>query len=178
MGESYINTAARELPRGRGREVPTKAEELTRARLVEARGAGEPGRAHGVEQAQRPEEVNVGRVLAQLEGDLDVALRAQVVDLVRPHGRDDLVARARVAEVAEDEPQARRGLVAVDEQVLDSARVECRGPPHEANDEVALCMCGDRVKGGLGSVSGCGRERRWAQYTAQVHAFVSSSSAR
>ena len=75
------------------------AEHLARACLVEA--ALHAFLADRVEQPQRAHPGRVGRVLGDVEADADVALRAEVVDLVRADPLDELVERGAVAEVAE-----------------------------------------------------------------------------
>ena len=74
--------------------------ELAGRRLIEARLLHEPGTPDRVEQPQDAEAVRVGRVLGHLERHLDVALRAEVVELVGPHLCDDLEAVGRVGQVA------------------------------------------------------------------------------
>ena len=106
--------------------------ELRRRRLVESRLVDEAGGANGVEEAQHADAVGVGRVLRHLERHLHVRLRAQVVELVRPHLRDDLEAVGRVGEVAVVEDELARVDVRVLVQALDPARVERRRPPDHA----------------------------------------------
>ena len=106
-----------------------EAVHLGAPRLVDTRL--EVDLAHGVEQPQDAQRGHVGRVLRHLEGDLDVALRGQVVDLV---GSDQLQ-RAHEAvlvhEVAVVEDQA----VA---DVVDAPGVERAAPAHEPVDLVPL----------------------------------------
>jgi len=60
----------------------------------------DPRRAQRLEQAQHARAVDVGGVLGLLERHRHVRLRRQVVDLGRPHLRDDAVQARRVAHVA------------------------------------------------------------------------------
>ncbi len=106
------------------------AEHLARARLVEA--ALHALLADRVEQPQRPHPGRVGRVLGDVEAHADVALRAEVVDLVRPDPAHELVERGAVAEVAEDELE-------LAEDVVDPRRVErARAADHPVHLVVLL----------------------------------------
>eukprot|EP00966_Prymnesium_polylepis_P326481 7382391-Prymnesium_polylepis.2 len=104
---------------------------LPHAHLVEASALLEAGVEDGVQQAQRADGVNVGRVLRRLKRDLDVRLRGEVVDLVRPHLRDDLHEARRVGQVAVVQEEPRRGAAY-------PLRVERRRPTANAVDLVAL----------------------------------------
>ena len=82
------------------RRLDDLAVQLRRRRLVEAHHLLEPARPDRVEQAQRAEPVDVACVLGHLEGDLDVRLRAEVVDLGRADVRDDVDQVRRVCQVS------------------------------------------------------------------------------
>ena len=115
-------------PLGLGRLLD-EAEHLGAAGLVHARLEADV--AHGVEHAQHADGRNVGRVLRHLEGDLHVALRGQVVDLLwrdRLERADEAVLVDQVA-VVERQPVA---------HVVDAPGVEGAAPPHEAVNVVAL----------------------------------------
>ncbi len=90
-----------------------------------------PEVAHRVEQPQHAESRHVGRVLGHLEGDLDVALGGQVVDLVGLDGLERPRQAVRVDEVAVVQHQ----LVA---DVVDAPGVERAAAAHEAVHLVAL----------------------------------------
>jgi len=57
------------------------AVELGRGRLIEPDVLLEPAGADGVEETEGPEAIDVAGVFCHLKGDLDVGLRAEVVDL-------------------------------------------------------------------------------------------------
>lgn len=83
--------------------------------------------------------VHIGRVLGHLERDLDVALRSQVVDLVRAHTchkRTQATAVCYVPIVQHKSPVRRHMPVPV--QVVDTSRVEGRRAPNEPVHLVAL----------------------------------------
>ena len=95
-------------------------EHLRRRRLIEA--GPEAHLADRLEEPRRSDGGHLGRVLRDVEGDLHVALRAEVVDLVRLHRPEDVVQRRRVVQipVVEDEPAPRGVRVLVD--VVDPLR--------------------------------------------------------
>mmetsp|Transcript_10309 Transcript_10309/g.32597 ORF Transcript_10309/g.32597 Transcript_10309/m.32597 type:complete len:337 (-) Transcript_10309:231-1241(-) len=101
-----------------------EAVELRGGRLVEARLPGEARRADRVEQPQRAETVCVSRVLRHLERYLDVRLGTEVVQLVGPHGGDNLEAVGRVGQVTVVQVQHARVHMRVLVQFLDPAGVE------------------------------------------------------
>ena len=107
-----------------------RAEHLRGRRLVVA--AVDPGRADRLEQPQGAGAVGRRGVLRHLEGDLDVALRAEVVDLVGLDGVDQVDQAHAVGQVAVVQVQ----VGAVD--VVDPAAVDRRGAPDQAVDLVAL----------------------------------------
>ncbi len=112
---------------GRGlllRNLLDQAVELRGAGLVELRLLFEAEDADRFEQAQRAERVGVGGVLGLLEGDLDVGLRAEVVDLVGLDLLDDVDERRGVGEVAVVEDEVRRGMVRVLVDMVDAGGVE------------------------------------------------------
>ena len=59
-------------------------------RLIESHVLLEATGAHGVEQTKGTERIDVTRILRHLEGDFDVRLRAEVVNLGRLDLRDDV----------------------------------------------------------------------------------------
>ena len=73
-------------------------------RLVDPAGPCEPALAHGLQDAQDAGRVDIRRIFRRVEAHLDMALRRQVVDFVRPHLADDLdeahgVAHVRIMQV-------------------------------------------------------------------------------
>src|SRR5438105_13771632 len=91
-----------------------------------------------IEQPQRPQRVDVARVLGRLEADLDVALRPEVVDLLRPHLVDQPRQPGGVGHVAVVEDQAKVGLVWVLVEVIDAARVDGGRAPDQPGNLIAL----------------------------------------
>ena len=73
-----------------------------------------------------PSAVHVRGVLRHLEGNLHVALRAKVVDLVRLHGLHDVLQAGGVGEVAVVQPQPHPLLVRVLVEMVDAVRVQAR----------------------------------------------------
>ena len=112
------------------------AEHLRGRRLVDPRP--DLQLADRLEQAHGAEAGDLARVLRHVEGDLDVALRAEVVDLVRVDQAQRAVERGRVGQVpvVQDQPPAGGVRVLVD--VVDPPGVEGRGAPDQAVDLVAL----------------------------------------
>lgn len=76
------------------------AVQLGRRRLVEPHMLLEPAGTDGVEQPQRAQPVDVPSVLGHFKGDLDVRLRAEVVNLRGLDLGDDVHEVGAVAEIA------------------------------------------------------------------------------
>ena len=87
--------------------------------LVEARLLLEAEDPHRLEQPERPEGVDVAGVLGLLERDGDVALRGEVVDLVRLDLLDDPGQVRGVGEIAVVQEEADALLVRVAVEVVD-----------------------------------------------------------
>ena len=96
--------------------------------------------ADRLQQAQRAEGVDVGRVLGRVEGDLHVTLRGEVVDLVGPRLLHDADEVGGVGEVAVMEEEAHLLRVGVGVEVVDAVGVKLRGPPLNAVHLVALAQ--------------------------------------
>jgi hypothetical protein len=95
--------------------------------------------AYGLrEQAQRAERVGVRGVLGDLEADLDVALRRQIVDLVGPGLLDQADQVGGVGQIAVMQKEPRLVLVRIDIQVIDPPGVERRGTALDPVHHVAL----------------------------------------
>jgi hypothetical protein len=106
-----------------------ETEHLGAAGLIDARGQAQL--AHGIEEAEHADPRHVGRVLGHVEGDLDVALRREVVHLVGPH----LLERPHEAVLVHEVP------VVQDQPVtdgVDAPGVERAAAPHEAMHLVPL----------------------------------------
>ena len=71
-----------------------------------------------------PERVGVGRVFGRLERHGDVALRRQVVDLVRLHLLHDADQVRRVGQVAVVQAQSHAALVRILVEVIDAVGIE------------------------------------------------------
>ena len=82
--------------------------------------------------------VGVGRVLGLLERHRDVALRAEVVDLVGLHLLHHVDEARRIGEVAVMQDEAAVADVRILVQVIDPVGVEQRRPALDAVDDVAL----------------------------------------
>ena len=125
----------RRLGLGNGLDL---SEELARRSLEDPGDLREPEDPDGLEHSQDADGIHVGGVLGAFEGDGDVALRCQVVDLVQlslPHDADDVRTVAQVS-VVEEEPDFRGVRVGV--EAVDPLRVEERGASVEAVDHVPL----------------------------------------
>src|SRR6476659_4178070 len=113
-----------------------RAEELRSGFLVDA--CVDPRRADGLDQPHGTEPGYVARVLRRLEADLDVALCAEVVDLVRPDVTQQVDERGCVGEIAvvEKQPPALDVRVLVD--LVQALGVEARGAADDPVHLVAL----------------------------------------
>jgi hypothetical protein len=118
------------------RHLGGSAEQFARAGLVEARAMRQTQRAHGLQQPQRAQAIDVGGVLRLLEADGHVAHGAQVVDLVGLHLLHDAQQAGTVAQVAEVQ---RKGVIDVGVlvQVVDTLGVEQRRTALDAVHRVA-----------------------------------------
>ena len=96
--------AARVEDRGLALRRRRAAEHLARGGLVEAALARRT--PHGFQQAQRADGDHIGGVLGDLEAHLHVALRAEVVDLIRAQIVEERGERAAVGEVGVVEEEA------------------------------------------------------------------------
>lgn len=116
------------------------AEHLRGARLVVADGLAR--QADGLEEAERPRGGDVGGVVGDLEGDGDVRLRGEVVDLVGGDGVERAAEGGGVGEVGVVEPhrgpRGRRHRVRVVVDVVQPLRVEVGGAADEAVHLVPL----------------------------------------
>jgi hypothetical protein len=112
-------------------------EELGGGGLVEAHLVFEPEDADRLQEPQRAEGVGVGGIFRGLEAHLDVALRAQVVNLGRLVLLDqpDQIGGVRQVTVVHEEAGLR--LVRVDIEVVDPSGVERGGAPFNAVHDVA-----------------------------------------
>src|SRR5438270_641357 len=98
------------------------AEELRGGCLIEPRL--DAALAHSLEQADGSESRHLRRVFGHVEGNADVGLRSQVVDLVWLHRAQNAIERRAVVEIAinEIEPPIRIVWILVDR--IDAARIE------------------------------------------------------
>ncbi len=67
--------------------------------LVEADKVGKTAGTDGIEETEGSDSINIGSVLGHVEGDLDVGLSAQVVDLGGEDLGDDMNQAGRVRQV-------------------------------------------------------------------------------
>src|SRR6266542_410452 len=90
------------------------------------------------EKPDRADTCHLRRVLRRVERDLDVALRSEVIDLVRLDQAQDMVQRRCVVQVTimEEKLPVRDMRVLVD--VIDARRVERGGPTDNSMDLVSL----------------------------------------
>ncbi len=131
VGAARVERGPLVLRRRRG------AEHLRRGGLVDA-GVLEPQLADRLQQPAGAEARHLAGVLGHVEGDADVALGPQVVDLVGPELLEQEVERGAVVQVAVVEEEAAVRLVRVLVDVVDAAGVEGGGAADDAVDLVAL----------------------------------------
>ena len=81
--------------------------EFGRGGLIHAARLGESRLADSLKDAQHPGRVNVGRELRRVERHLDVALRREVVHLVRSHAVHHLDQTHRVPQIGVMEMEIR-----------------------------------------------------------------------
>ena len=84
-----------------------------------------------LEEPGRSESAHIPRVLRLFERDHDVALSAEVVDLVGLDGPDQAGELGPVGEVPVVQVQPNTWLVGIPVEVVDPTRVERRGPPDD-----------------------------------------------
>ena len=126
-------------------------------RLIEPHVVLEATGAHGIEQTQGTERVDVARILCHVEGDFDVRLRAEIVNLGRLDLRDDVYKVGAVRQVSvvqlELVPACFRGgsawkggyrgtgkrtFVLIKEEVVDTRSIEAGGATNDAMHLVPL----------------------------------------
>ena len=124
--------------KGRGLALRRRgtAEHLAGRGLVEA--ALDAGVPHGFQEAERAGSDDVGGKLGNLKTDLDVALGAEVVDLVGAEIVEEGGERTAVGEVGVMEEEARAGLVDVLIDVVEPVGVQAGGTALQAVDLVAF----------------------------------------
>ena len=120
-----------------------EAVELGGGGLVDAGFGGEAEDANSLEDAEGAEGVGIGGVFRSLEGDSDVTLGAEVVDLVGLDLLNDADQVGRIGEIAVVEDEAGQGAADVDlmgvlVEVIDAIGVEAAGAALDAMDAIAL----------------------------------------
>uniref|UniRef100_A0A804PTD2 Uncharacterized protein n=1 Tax=Zea mays TaxID=4577 RepID=A0A804PTD2_MAIZE len=134
VGRARVEGRVLALRRRRG------AEHLRGTGLVVAHGLAR--QADGLEEAERPRGGDVGGVVGDLEGDGDVRLRGEVVDLVGGDGVERAAEGRGVGQVGVVEPhrgtRGRRHRVRVVVDVVQPLRVEVGGAADEAVHLVSL----------------------------------------
>lgn len=101
--------------------------------------SGRNVRSNGFEEAEGPSCDNIGSVIRDLEGDCDMGLRCQVVNLVGENGVEPATERGGVAEIGVVELHS--GLVSVvrvDVDVINTLRIEVGRSTDQAVDFVAF----------------------------------------
>ena len=120
------------------RDLLDEAVELRRGGLIELGLLFEAEDADGFEEAKGAHGVGVGGVLGLLEGDLDVRLRAEVIDLVGLDLLHDVDERRGVGQVAIVQDELGVRVVRIFIQVINTRGIEQGGPPLDAMDFVAF----------------------------------------
>ena len=133
-----VRAAGVERRRFRLRRLLHLAVELRGGGLVEAGLLRQVEYADRLQEAERAEGVDIGRVLGRVERDLHVALGREVVDLVGPRLLHNPVEVGGVREVAVMEEEAHLLRVGVGIEVIDTVGVKLRRPPLNAVHLVAL----------------------------------------
>ena len=106
--------------------------------MIEARLSAQPEQPDGLEQPQRAERVGVSRIFRGFERDLDMALCAEVINLIRLDflNNPDEISGIRQIAVVEEKILVR--IVRVLIEMIDAFGVEQRRPPLDAVDFVPL----------------------------------------
>ena len=112
------------------------AEHLAARSLVKAGFDAAP--AEGLEEARRPQGGDISRVFGEVEAHADVALGAEMVDLIGPEVVGEIGHLLGIGQVPimEKEPDIRQVRVLI--EMIDPAPVEAAGAADEAVDLVAL----------------------------------------
>ena len=135
LGDSVGAARVEGCPLGLG-DFLDEAEHLGGSGLVELDGVIGP--VQGFEDAKVPHGDGIGGVFGHLKGDGDVALGAEVVDLIRFDAVDHAGEAHRVGEIAEVQGQRQGLLVGIAVDVLDAAGIETARTTDDAVDLVAL----------------------------------------
>jgi len=117
-----------------------KAEEFAGARLVEAGFLFEPEEADGLQKAEGSQGIDIGGVLRGLEAHRDMALRAEVIDLVGLQILQDAREVCGIGQIAVVHPETGIPDMRIPVDMIDALRVEERRPPLDAVDLVPLCQ--------------------------------------
>ncbi|MNL02313.1 hypothetical protein D3C87_1228140 [compost metagenome] len=120
------------------RNLLNHAVELGGRRLVEAGLLLKSQDPNGLEEAQGPHGIDVRRVLGGLEGDLDVALRGEVVDLVGLDLLDDPDQIGGVGQVSVMQVKPAVGVMGILVEVVDAIGIEQGSPALDPVDLIAL----------------------------------------
>lgn len=114
------------------------AVELRRGCLVEARFLAQPEKPDGLKQAQGTEGIRVSRIFRCFKGYLNVALRGEVIDLVRLRFLHDADEVGRIRHVAIVQMQLHITVVRVLIEMIDPSCVERRRPSLDAVNRIAF----------------------------------------
>lgn len=112
------------------------AEHLGARGLVEL--AGDAGFAQGLQDAHGPDGGDVGGVFGDIEANADVALRAEMIDLVGLQTVEELDQVRGIAQVAVVKEKTYAGEMGVAEEMVDARGVERARPPDDSVDFVAF----------------------------------------
>ena len=109
----------------------------------------QPGFADGIDEAQSADAIHLGGVFRDFERNLDMALRAEVVDLVRFDPVQQTVQIARIGQIAVVQKECFAVYRRVIEQMIDAAGVERTAAPDNAVHGVAF---GQQQFGQIGAI--------------------------
>lgn len=124
---------------------------LRRSRLVDLdrTAAGRDVMASRFQKTQRPGTDDVGGVFRLIERDSDMALGAEVIDLVRRDPVDDRAEPAGIRKVAVMEKETGALVVGIEGVGLDPGGIDAGGAP---DDAVNLIPLGEKQFGQVGAV--------------------------
>ncbi len=105
--------------------------------------------AQRFDQAQGAERHHLGSVFGNVERDLDVALRAEVIDLVGIDRLEHPAQPGAVGHIAIMQAQPGAGEMRIVVEVIDAVGIEQARPPHQAMHLIAL---GQQQLGQVGAV--------------------------
>lgn len=113
-------------------------EKFRRGSLIETACLAETQNTHGSEQAQRAERIGIGRIFRRFKAYLNMALRAEIINLVGPHFLNDTAQIGCIGQVTEMQAEANVLLMRVLIEMIDTRSVERGRPPFQTMYAIAF----------------------------------------